>query len=90
MVDFINLLGMVAAVTGVSMTGSFFLQAIKIWQNKSAKDVSLLMFIVSIINFVLWTAYGYLIKSWILFAPNAVGLVAAITVVVLVLKFKNN
>jgi len=90
MADLINLLGMVAAVTGVSMTGSFFLQAIKIWKNKSAKDVSLLMFVVSVINFVLWTAYGYLIKSWIIFSPNVVGLFAASTVIVLVLKFKNN
>jgi len=90
MVDLINLLGMVAAVTGVSMTGSFFLQAIKIWKNKSAKDVSLLMFIVSIINFVLWTAYGYLIKSWIIFSPNVVGLVAAITVVFFIFRFKNS
>ena len=90
MADLINLLGMVAAVTGVSMTGSFFLQAIKIWKNKSAKDVSLLMFVVSVINFVLWTAYGYLIKSWIIFSPNVVGLFAASTVIVLVFRFKNN
>ncbi|HIH13660.1 MAG TPA: hypothetical protein HA224_00215 [Nanoarchaeota archaeon] len=90
MADLINLLGMVAAVTGISMTGSFFLQAIKIWKNKSAKDVSLLMFVVSIINFVLWTAYGYLIKSWIIFSPNAVGIVAASTVIALVFRFKNN
>ncbi len=90
MADFITSLGLVAAITGVSMTGSFFLQAIKIWKNKSAKDVSLLLFVVSIINFALWTVYSYLIRSWIIFAPNAVGLVAAITVVFLVLKFRNS
>ncbi len=90
MVDFVNALGLVAAVTGVSMTGSFFLQAIKIWQNKSAKDVSLLLFVVAIINFVLWTAYSYLIRSWIIFAPNAVGFVAALTVVFLIFRFRNS
>jgi MtN3 and saliva related transmembrane protein len=68
-----------------SMT-SFGPQIWKIWKERDASSVSLRMYLVTVIGFVLWTAYGTLIGSWPVAASNIICL--AMSGAVLALKWR--
>lgn len=79
----INALGVCAA--GFSMS-SFIPQAIKIIHEHDASSVSLRMYVITVIGFGLWIAYGFLLKSWPLLASNVVNL--SLSSFILTLKFR--
>jgi len=65
---------------------SFIPQAMKIIRERDASSVSLRMYIVTVIGFVLWSTYGVLLKSWPLIGSNIVSL--AISGLILALKIR--
>jgi MtN3 and saliva related transmembrane protein len=65
-------------------TSSFLPQALKIWRNRSARDVSLVMYLMMCSGSSLWLAYGVLIASPALIVANCTGL----TLVVWILGLK--
>jgi MtN3 and saliva related transmembrane protein len=65
-------------------TSSFLPQALKIWRNRSARDVSLVMYLMMCTGSSLWLAYGLLIGSAALIVANCTGL----TLVVWILGLK--
>jgi MtN3 and saliva related transmembrane protein len=75
--------GTVAALC--SMT-SFAPQIVKIWRDRDASEVSLTMYLVTVIGFCLWTGYGLLIGSWPVTVSNVVCL--AMSGAVLALKWR--
>jgi len=86
-----------AAITGTEILGyaagavtaiTFLPQVIKTWKEKSAKNVSLMMFIIAFVNEVMWIAYGVLINSWVIILTN----VTMITMcsIMIYLKFRYN
>ena len=81
--NFITLLGFVAATF---TTGAFLPQVIKIWQTKSAKDVSLEMLIAFCFGVFLWMVYGILLKEPPIIIAN--GLTLAFNLLILSLKLK--
>ena len=60
--------------------GSFIPQLVKIWRERDASSVSLRMFALTVLGFVLWVVYGAALKGWPLVFSNTVclGLSAAI------------
>jgi MtN3 and saliva related transmembrane protein len=74
----------VGYIAGTLTTISFLPQVIKIWQTKSTKDVSLVMFLVFSAGVFLWLIYGLLLERWPIIIPNFITLVLAGTI----LKFK--
>jgi MtN3 and saliva related transmembrane protein len=66
---------------------TFLPQVIKTWKEKSAKDVSLMMFIIAIVNEVLWITWGVLINNKIVIITNVVMVIMASTMVFLKLKY---
>jgi MtN3 and saliva related transmembrane protein len=74
----------VAAAT-CSMT-SFAPQLVKIWRERDASSVSLRMYVVTVVGFALWIAYGVMIGKWPIVAANAVCLL--MSAAVLFLKFR--
>ena len=58
--DLITIIGLVA---GCLTTISFLPQAIKTWRSKSAKDISLAMFLCFCLGVILWIVYGALIQD---------------------------
>ena len=42
---------------------TFLPQVIKTWKEKSARDISLMMFMIAAINEVMWIAYGALLDN---------------------------
>jgi len=81
---FINALGVGAAIC--SMT-SFAPQLVKIWREKDASSVSLRMYVVTVIGFILWTSYGLAIGRWPIVASNAICLLMSGAVLALKVRF---
>jgi MtN3 and saliva related transmembrane protein len=82
---FVNILGVSA---GIVTTLIFLPQVIKTWKEKSAKDISLLMFVIAAINDVMWIVYGLLKDDLIITLTNSVVLVMALTMISFKLKYK--
>jgi MtN3 and saliva related transmembrane protein len=52
--------------------GKMFLpQVVKTWKTKSAKDVSLAMFVIALTNQILWLAFGVLRNDPVIIITNA-------------------
>lgn len=82
-------------MTGVEILGyaagavtclTFLPQVIKTWQSKSAKDVSLGMFLIAALNEVMWIVYGVLLNNWVIILTNAV--VLSMSLIMIWLKFR--
>lgn len=84
-------------MTGVDILGysagaitslTFLPQVIKTWREKSARDVSLLMFVIAAINEVMWIVYGALLNNWVIILTNAIVLAMSLTMIYLKLRYK--
>ena len=80
----INLLGYVA---GILVVISLLPQVIKSWRTKSTNDISLLRYIIYISGLVLWIAYAMIIRNGPVAIMNAIGLVLALLILILKLKY---
>ncbi|MCY7353441.1 MAG: SemiSWEET transporter [Cytophagaceae bacterium] len=71
---------------GFLTTLAFVPQVVQIYETKSAKDVSLAMFLLFTFGVVLWLIYGVVTRSLPVIAANSVTL--ALPVVILYFKFR--
>jgi MtN3 and saliva related transmembrane protein len=71
----------------VLTTAAFLPQVIKVWQTRSAKDISLPMYCLFTLGTALWLAYGIASGAWPVAGANAITLVLAIAVLVAKLRF---
>lgn len=85
-------------MTGVQVLGyaacavtalTFLPQVMKTWKEKSAKNVSLMMFIIAFINEVMWIAYGVLQKDDVIVITNVIMITMCSIMIGLKLKYKN-
>jgi MtN3 and saliva related transmembrane protein len=72
------------AVTSIT----FLPQVIKTWKQKSARDISLLMFIVASSNNALWIWYGIREQNPVIILTNAVVLTMALIMIYFKLRYK--
>ncbi|MFN3852266.1 MAG: SemiSWEET transporter [Spirosomataceae bacterium] len=79
----IETIGYIAAIL---TTFAFVPQVLQIYRTKSAKDVSLAMFLIFTLGVFLWLCYGVVIRSFPMIAANAVTFILALTI--LYFKFK--
>ena len=47
-------------------------QAHKIWKTRQTKDLSLPMWILNVIGFAFWVAYGIATANWPIIVPNII------------------
>jgi MtN3 and saliva related transmembrane protein len=80
----VNAIGMVAAVC---TTVSFVPQLIRVWQLRSAREISLMMFLVFSLGVFLWLVYGVLIHSLPVILANAVTLALSLAILALKVRF---
>lgn len=80
----IELLGYISATL---TTIAFLPQIIKTIQTKSAKDVSMGMFVLFTIGVFLWIIYGILTKTYPVLIANAVIFCLALTQIILKIKY---
>lgn len=80
-----ELLGYVAAAC---TTFAFLPQVVRVWRTRSARDISLAMYLVMVTGIALWIVYGLRIHSSPLVAANAVSLLLAGAVLAGKLRFE--
>ena len=73
---------------GIVSSVTFLPQVIKIWQTKSAKDLSMPMLLLLVLGVSLWLAYGIIIKNTPVIYTNS--MVLFMTFIMLFFKFKYN
>jgi len=64
-------------------TSAFLPQVYKAYRNKSAKDVSLTMYLVLLVGLLLWLYYGWHIESMAIIMANSVTAILVIFILVL-------
>ena len=80
----IKLLGFAAATC---TTVAYAPQFIKVWKTRSARDISLGMFLVMVLGLALWLIYGLLSGDGPLIASNAVTMLLAGGILVMKLRY---
>lgn len=73
-------------IAGILTTVAFVPQVMQIYRTKSAKDVSLSMFLLFTVGVALWLAYGLMTHSFPVVAANTVTLM--LSFVILYFKWK--
>lgn len=81
----INTIGLIAAF---STTTAFVPQLIRVWRLKSARDISLHMFLLFSFGEAMWLLYGLLIHSPPVILANVVTLGLALAILALKLKYE--
>lgn len=74
---------------GAVTTLTFLPQIIKTWKEKSAKNVSLVMFIIAAVNEVMWITWGALLTpaNWVVIITNSIILAMSLTMIFLKLRY---
>lgn len=75
-------------IAGTISTLTFLPQVIKTWKTKSAKDISLYMFVFATISVILWLVYGLLIDNGSIIYTNSVIFVLSLIMLWFKIKFK--
>lgn len=84
--DSTKLLGLVA---GLLTTISFVPQVVKTWRSRSAKDLSLVMFLLYCAGVFLWTIYGVMIDELPVILWNIITLILAAVILFFKIRFKD-
>ena len=66
---------------------TFMPQVIKPWGDKSARDISLTMFLIAFINEIMWLVYGFMIDNFVIILTNAVMLLMSGIMIALKMKY---
>ena len=80
----IKLIGFAAAAC---TTVAYAPQVIKVWKTRSARDISLGMFLIMVLGLALWLVYGLLSGDGPLIASNAVTMLLAGGILVMKLRY---
>jgi MtN3 and saliva related transmembrane protein len=82
--DTMTLIGLLA---GTLTTIAFVPQLTKTWKSRSAKDISLGMFLIFCSGVLLWLVYGILMGALPIILANTVTLILSSAILVLKLKY---
>ena len=76
----VNIIGTAA---GLFSMASFVPQVVKILREKRAEGVALHTYLLTVTGFILWIAYGVMLKSWPIAVSNSVNLLLSGAILVL-------
>ncbi len=77
-------------LAAIGTTVSFLPQVIKTWKSKSAKDLSLGMFLIFFIGTALWLTYGIMVNDKPVLIANLVTLLLSGIILFFKLKYGKN
>jgi len=86
-IDAVTVIGTLAAVASVT---SFLPQAWKIIRTRDVEGLSPYMYALTVSAFALWLTFGVLKNEWALMVPNALCLVAATFILMMIVLPKPN
>jgi MtN3 and saliva related transmembrane protein len=78
----------VGLLAGALTTVALVPQVTKIYRSKSAKDISLGMFVVFCVGLALWVGYGILLDELAIIVWNAVSLVLGLAIVTMKIVYR--
>jgi MtN3 and saliva related transmembrane protein len=81
-----NLLQLLGLAAGTITSITFVPQVIKIWQTKSAKDLSVAMLMLLLLGVAMWLTYGILVKDIAIIYTNS--MVMAMGLLMLYFKYR--
>ncbi len=81
----IEIVGFLAAILS---TFSFLPQVIKTWRSKSAKDLSLGMYLLVSSSVLMWLIYGILQVDWPIILANIVTLSLSLVILYFKIRYK--
>lgn len=82
--NFIDYLGF---FSGICTTIAFVPQLLKIWLTKSAKDISMLMFLIFFLGICCWILYGYLTNDKPILIANILTMILSVGIIIGKIKF---
>lgn len=83
-----SILALVAASWAIAMALGPVLQIRKIVEHKSSRSISIGYFLVLLVGFVLWFAYGIAASNLALIVPNAVAAVVISATIAVALRYR--
>ena len=78
----------IGLLAGALTTASLVPQAWQIWKSKSARDISLKMFVSFCAGVGLWLTYGILQREMPIIVWNAITLVLALAIVAMKVRYR--
>ncbi|NNC70353.1 MAG: SemiSWEET transporter [Flavobacteriaceae bacterium] len=81
----VEIIGVLAAIF---TTIAYAPQAYKIFKEKSAKEVSLSMYMILLTGLILWLIYGILIDSFAIKLANTVTIALAVSIIYFKIRYK--
>lgn len=85
-----SLFTLIGYPAAVCTTIAFVPQLLRVWQRRTARDISLSMFLVFSIGELFWLLYGIIIHSLPVILANAITLLLALAILTLKLYFDRN
>ena len=81
----LEILGLIA---GTITSITFLPQVIKVWQTKSAKDLSLMMLLLLMLGVILWLIYGLILMNVAIIYTNSMVLAMSLILLFFKLRYK--
>jgi MtN3 and saliva related transmembrane protein len=82
--DVVEIFGSIGATC---TTLSFVPQVLQIWKTRSAKDVSLPMYLMFIIGVASWLVYGLMLNAWPIIIANIITFILTLAVITMKLSW---
>ncbi|MFZ2523293.1 MAG: SemiSWEET family transporter [Minisyncoccia bacterium] len=79
----------VTTIVGITMSLGYYPQAYKIWKLKSAKEISLINYLILGVGTTVWFIYGYVLKDLVIMTSFIFGVIGSWLMIFLVLKYRD-
>jgi MtN3 and saliva related transmembrane protein len=80
----------ITTIVGITMSLGYYPQAYKIWKLKSAKEISLINYIILGIGTLTWFIYGLVLHDIVIMISFIFGVVGSWSMIFLVMKYRNS
>lgn len=84
----VNIFEIIGLIAGIITTGAFVPQVYKTWKTKTAKDISLVMYLAMFTGIILWLVYGIYLKSYPMILANSITATLNLIMIVFKLRYK--
>jgi len=84
----VDILAHLASIAGIAMSLANYPQAYKIYKTKSAKDISLLTYIILVSAGVIWFLYSISIRNFPIIITYSFGTLSSFLVLVGIFKYR--
>jgi MtN3 and saliva related transmembrane protein len=82
-----SMVEIIGSVDATCTTLAFVPQVLQIWKTRSAKDVSLPMYITFMVGIICWFTYGLMLNAWPIIVANIITFVLALAVILMKLRW---